>query len=315
MDQALRARGCPICGDVGTDEPRILKYLNKGPHKHSLFKDLRLQTCNGCQSSWADPVPTAEDLGIYYKRNYSPARIGFLNKDQWPIWDSRPASLFLLSRLVTTFKAGDYFVDVGPGNGASLSVAPLMLPKPRIGCIELNEKSIQFFRRHIPDLVTYESMARFVSSIGPETVKLVLSAHSLEHFRPHDLVAELTQIHRALCVGGVFAVEVPFSPVPKTANVRRHSPHLVFFSEEGLTRLLSRAGFDVKICYRAVGRTKRANKYVQEQFSIPSEYGKVSKRFVDRLSALNVGDLVASDSSPEDSFGVVLKCVAIKPSS
>jgi len=310
----MRSKTCPICDSELASNLNTFEYLNAGPHKHPLFENLLLESCGSCESAWANSAPSNDDLGAYYARNYSPARMGFVDKDRWPIWDSRHATLLVLSRLVTSFKKGDYFVDVGPGNGASLSLAPLLLPRPRIGCVELNEKSIQFFHRHVPDLLVYGSVKQLESKVGQESIKLVLSAHSLEHFRPNDLVAELTKIYGILSVGGALAIEVPFSPSVKTANVRRHTPHLIFFSEEGLTRLLSRIGFDVKLCFKAVGRTKWGQEYMQENFSIPPNYPKFSQKFMERLSALNVGDLVASDSPAENSPGVVLKCIAVKPS-
>ncbi len=304
---------CPICGATSTDPIASFGYLNKGPHAHPLFADLALQACHHCQSAWSDPAPSVEELADYYSTTYTPARMGFVTKDRWPVWDSRPASLFLLARMVTSFKEGDYVVDLGPGNGASLSVAQVMLPKPSLACIELNRRSIRYFQKHMPELLICESPEHLVAAIGPGRLKLAISAHCLEHFRPYDLLAELKTIYNALSVGGVFAIEVPLSPAEKTARVPRHTPHLIFFSETGLSALLARAGFEVKIIYSAVGRTRWGNKYVDETFSVPPAFGKLSQRYMDRLAALNSGDLIAADTSKGAPLGGVLKCVAVKP--
>lgn len=271
-----------------------------------------MQACAQCGSSWADPAPSTKALIAYYTRAYTPARMVYVDKDIWPIWDSRHASLIVLARLATTFEEGDFFVDVGPGNGASLSMAPLLLPKPRVGCIELNERSLQFFRKHVPDLEAHASLDDFISRFGTSSVKLILSSHSLEHFPPKALVRELKRLNSALCKGGVLALEVPYSPLEKTSVVRRHTPHLIFFSEEGLKALLKRVGFDVRICYRAVGRTKWGQQYMDEHFAVPSSYANLDADLQHKLSALNVGDFVASNAPPETAAGVVIKCIAVK---
>lgn len=304
---------CPVCGVASTEQRASFEYLNKGPHTHPLFDGFELEACDHCQSAWANPVPSVEELAEYYRTTYTPARMGFVMKDHWPVWDSRPASLFLLARMVTSFRAGDYVVDLGPGNGASLSVAQVMLPKPALACIELNRRSIRYLRKHMPDLLICESPEHLLNTIGPGNLKLAISAHCLEHFRPYDLLAEIEVIYSALSVGGVFAIEVPLSPAEKTARVPRHTPHLIFFSEDGLSHLLTRAGFEVKITYGAVGRTRWGNKYVNETFSVPPSFGKLSQSYMDRLGALNSGDFIAADTSRGAPSGGVLKCVAIKP--
>lgn len=305
-------QGCPVCGASLGVAPQTFPYLNAGPHKHPTFEGLQMRACDTCGSSWADPAPSTQALTSYYSKAYTPARMGYVERDIWPIWDSRHASLIVLARLLTTFHEGDFFVDVGPGNGASLSMAPLLLPKPRVGCIELNERSLRFFRKHMPDLEAHASLEDFISRFGRSSVKLILSAHSLEHFAPDAVIEELELIHSALCPGGALALEVPYSPVEKTSLVRRHTPHLVFFSDEGVRALLARAGFDVRLCYRAVGRTKWGQQYMAEHFAAPRSYGGLAPDILHKLSAFNVGDLVASDAPAEAAAGVVIKCIAVK---
>ena len=242
---------CPVCDRRAKAAPST--FRNGGPHGHPLFDGLTLWSCSSCGSAWAAPAPTDAELGDYYANSYQPARMSVIDRDRWPMWDSRPASLILLGRLFGRFPGGGLFVDVGPGNGASLSLAPLMLPSPRIGCVEFNERSIEFFARHNPDVVVRQSLDAFDDG----SVNLLHSAHSLEHFRPDGLRGVLGQARTVLAPDGTMVLEVPAAPSVKAVGQINHTPHLLFFSQDGLVRLLERCGFEV-VWSRVVAARTRA---------------------------------------------------------
>jgi hypothetical protein len=297
---------CLICGSDSI--PEKVQYRNEGRHKHRIFDGLSILVCGACQCSWVEKPPTNRDLADYYTHDYIPARMQHVETDSWPIWDGRPASLITLSRLFTEFSPGDLFIDIGPGNGAALSLAPYLLPRPKIGCVEFNVKSIRFFERHCPSVIIRDSVESFVTEHGPGSAKMIYSAHCVEHFRGDDLTRELHGLHRALSREGVLAVEVPFGGIARM-KASNHSPHLIFFSPDGLSCLLRRIGFDVKLCFTAIGRTRQGENYVNRLFPVPSA-GDTDATFAARISALNVADFIGK--IPRNAEGGVVKCIATK---
>jgi SAM-dependent methyltransferase len=286
---------CPGCGShkAAQGEP----YQNKGPHRHSLFENAALLRCQDCRTGWVKNSPSSETLRKYYESTYSPARISWVEGDRWPPpWDNRSASLILLGRLFGTFKEGDMFVDVGPGNGAALAISQWLLPRPKLTCVEYNERSIAYFKRHIPGIEVTQSLG----SLRDGSVSLLYSSHSLEHFRPDDVLDSLRDAFKALKFGGVFVLEVPYGDRAHP----RHVPHLLFFTPTGIRKLLERAGFYVPLTLVAEGRTKVATARVRKIFS----HGAPSV-LAQKLEVLNMGDLVPTDKIWR---GTALKCVAIK---
>jgi hypothetical protein len=137
---------------------------------------------------------------------------------------------------------------------------------------------------------------------------MIYSAHCLEHFRPDDLGLELLTLYRALSPDGVLALEVPYGGVARMKG-SNHSPHLVFFSPSGLLRTIERAGFEAKLCFTAVGRTRQGQNYVDRLFPTPSA-ADTSVEFAARISALNVADFIGK--TPEKTGSAVIKCIAVK---
>lgn len=289
---------CPICGWWG--RARTFEYCNAGPHEDPAFDALVLQRCEHCDSMWCPDSPSNDELADYYANRYSPARTAFMEKDEWPVWDTRAASLITLARMYTEWTPGDLFVDVGPGNGAALSLAPLMLPEARLGCVEFNERSIEYFRRHVPLMKVTQSLNEFDRS----SAQVVYSAHSLEHHRPDDVLSALEGVRRVLVDGGVLALEVPLGLSARTIAAWRHTPHLLFFSPSGLHRLLSRAGLSVAMSCTARGR--------QAKLAIPQELtASLPRVLVNRLSALNTGDLTAAIPRRGRPIRGVIKVIAV----
>lgn len=288
---------CPICGCAS--EGYIFEYRNVGPHTDRIFDGLSLRICSCCDSTWCPESPTNKQLSDYYASRYRPARMGYVERRRWPIWDTRAASLIMLARLFTLFNPRDLFVDVGPGNGAALSLAPMMLPSPGLACVEFNQQSIDFFRYKLPHLQIVHS----IDDLQAGSATIVYSAHSLEHLRPEDALRSLRAIHRTLAPAGVLSIEVPLGSRARTK--KRHAPHLLFFSANGLRRILTRAGFEIVLLLPALGR--KGNARVAEHLQLP---GELSRKFAARMTTLNTGDLLPATTA--DIPGAVIKCVAAK---
>jgi hypothetical protein len=75
---------------------------------------------------------------------------------------------------------------------------------------------------------------------------LVLSSHSLEHFRYEDLIDFLETLAVNMAEDGIFLAEVPHADMRIGYEHREQdSPHLLFFSKKSLHMLFTQNGFEV----------------------------------------------------------------------
>lgn len=275
-------------------------YLNEGRHADPHFASLELLSCGNCGVSSANPSPSAESLREYYSRVYSPPKMNPIRDDRWPIWDERAASLLLLAKLNVEFRENDLFIDVGPGNGASLSLSRFMFESPSTGCVELNERSVEFFRRHSPDTQIKSNLDEFC----PLSATVVLCSHYLEHLPINDLRKELRSIHRVLRPGGVFVLEVPHEEPQTVATLDRHTPHLTFFGQTGLSLMLQKSGFKIRFLQSfkgsAGGRLGSAD----------TDRKGLSGNDRIRVSVMQSGEFTCAS---DDESRRVLKCVVQRP--
>lgn len=307
---------CPMCGATHVQRERH-EFKNEGKYAHRVFDSLRLSECSSCRSSWVSSPPTSAELAEYYGKpgNYQPSRMEPLEEDRWPIWDSRPASLITLGRMFVEFSPGERFVDVGPGNGAALSLAPLLLPQPELGCIEYSTRTIEFLERHVPGISVASSIDELMELWGEESVAMLYSAHCFEHFSSTDLSDSLDRFHRALRPGGACVVEVPFAPPSRVAATSKHTPHLIYFTPDGLRSMLTDHGFEVQMCAVCPGSTPNSTRWFKQTFPAPDP-AVVGKRFASYVTALNSKDFVSRDPDALEQRGAsgVIKCIAVKRS-
>lgn len=294
---------CPFCGS--SDGFDRAAYANSGAHRHTSFEGLELLGCRSCRSAWVETPPGDVALIDYYSTSYRPGRMAPVQEDKWPHSDTRVLSLLTLARLFYEVRPGDLFVDVGPGNGSALSVAPYLLSSPRRACIEFNAESIAYFRRHAPDIVVAPDVATLISTFGEGSAALIYSAHCYEHFTPAGLAQHLEEIRRLIRPDGALVVEVPFAEFGKIARADFHTPHLLFFSKDGFAATLRRAGFEPRLCVDVVGRVV-SRPHLDALFKEEPEAKKLQNVF----RALNAGDFIHRDVDPSEAHGFVLKCVA-----
>lgn len=289
---------CPSCTTVS--ESAYKYYANSGRHADKIFDGLALASCAKCEMSWVVNPPNDSELMEFYRLTYQAPKMNPLRDGRWPIWDNRAASQLTLARLFLPSESKKkMFIDIGPGNGAALSLATFFLPYFQVACIELSERSKRFFTSMEPSITVCSSTTEFEA----DSASVVCSSHSLEHLRPDSLRSTLGEIHRLLERNGILVLEVPFESDVELSSSVGHAPHLSFFSLASIKHLLSNAGFDVLFLRRMAGSNAK----------LPFDEGqmdRLSGNDIVRVATLVTGDLLAwhdSDSEPG-----VIKCVAQK---
>jgi len=232
---------CPICAR----NTRL--FISRYPSWESPFDFFVLNWCELCGSGWLPDAKRVMD--DYYRKTYTATVEPNRNQDpeiffnDWKYFDYN----LRCGKAVRASKQRDFLVshgasfqtvfDFGCGPGYFLRIcgAPY-----RFG-YELDEASV----RHLQFLG--------VENISPldlptAAVDTMLASQSLEHIFPEELDFYLSNLRRALKPEGRFYVEVPNAGLSWFLDSDNHDPHTIFFTAEGLERLLTR--FNFKSIYR-----------------------------------------------------------------
>jgi hypothetical protein len=212
-----------------------------------IFKGLSIAFCSTCGFGFSAPEIADETINEFYAHVYrgrgSPFYTDFAALARPVAPDYRSLAQLVLARHFVEFEPGDRFVDIGPGAGRSFASAASVLRRPQMYAVELNDGAALAYRR-VYGVETF----RGVDALSQQGCRstIVLSSHSLEHFRLRDLTVFLTSVSTALQARGVFVAEVPCVDLRVHRDVRgSDSPHFLFFSKDSLRRILQSSGFDV----------------------------------------------------------------------
>ncbi len=236
---------CPLCDN--TDNLPHDAYLNTYWENLDAFKDLSIAYCSKC--GLGSSVPEIENKkvdGFYtitYREKDSPFYTDFNNLYAPISYDLRSMAQLILAKHFVNFNRGDLFVDIGPGAGASFSTAQTLFENPKMMAVELNQGAADAYRK-VYNVETFTSLDEIV--ISDKKPKVILSSHSLEHFKLLDLKEFLLNIKNILAPDGVFIAEVPHVDMTLHSNMRTNdAPHFLFFSIKSLSKLFSDSGFDI----------------------------------------------------------------------
>ena len=235
---------CPVCQVATTG---VVPYADPHWPDEGLFSQLEIHFCGACGLGFSVPeIPQGVLSRFYeqvYRRRGGAFYLDFEHLAQPTAFDLRSISQILLAKHFATFAPDDVFVDIGPGNGASFGSAGALLRRPRLVGVELTPGASDAYAR-LYGAETVRDLDSLRGLVPPP--KIVLCSHSIEHFSRKDLAACSAGVRALLHADGVLVVEVPHVDMRVHESLRlRDSPHLLFFSTEGLRRLFEGFGFEV----------------------------------------------------------------------
>jgi hypothetical protein len=170
---------------------------------------------------------------------------------------------------------------------------------PIIGGIELNRRAIDYYGRHMPDVIIKSDLRSLVDNIGKRP-KLFYSSHCIEHFDYESLVVFFRALRGILSRESVIFIEVPHAS--GGLKISKHVPHLLFFSEIGLSLFMKSMGFDVLFIKSVLGRSKRGVEFISQNYN--HDFSGVPKKFIETIRRMRTGDWLAHKSA------AVTKCIA-----
>lgn len=240
----LAAPMCRACGSKGPFAS--LPYVNDlyDGDEASLFDGLSLSCCQDCGFSWATPRLHDEALERFYRTVYRSADRGrhahqleagsLLGK-----YGRRALAQIQLARTFWSPSRPDIDVlDIGAGQGAFLAAARAVFPRSVLHAVEPDEHSHDLLRAMGASLLGTAFPLESIS--GSKKFDLIACSHVIEHLNADALDCFLSALAAILKPGGIALIEVPHANFKKHPDYRPNdAPHLCFFSEPALARLLA----------------------------------------------------------------------------
>ena len=211
----------------------------------ALFRDLSVRWNEAAGIGVAVPLPSHDDLAIFYRLHYRP----LMNKEQGLARyitspNHRAQAKSQLDWVDPWLPGRGEWLDVGAGYGLLLWEVHRRFPGWLLSALEPDRNA----RSDLASLAKVETATdEFWDAARPAQRwwDVVSASHVLEHLR--DPWAGLLRLTEHVRPGGLLLLEVPNESL---ATLRRSDrandlPHLWFFSPQGLERLVARAGMEV----------------------------------------------------------------------
>jgi 2-polyprenyl-3-methyl-5-hydroxy-6-metoxy-1,4-benzoquinol methylase len=262
---------CLLCPDHHL--VRLMPY-----HGSREFPCLEIFTCTECGLGIANPMPNKEDLdkyysgGLYYDKSLNP-----FNKEFFEFsLDLARSRLRIIENNIPAQETISRVIDIGAGNGA-------------FGCLIANQSSNLEYDIVEPDrqvgLGSKNWVTNLYSSIegvAENYYDLVLVCQVLEHV-PNP-VQFLEKISTMLVPGGYLYIDVPFKDYYFKEKVE---PHVLFWTEESLTKALKSLGTEILLCDTYGMNWRKAKKFFStrkfDKLTDPWNYTALLNRMSGRL--------------------------------
>ncbi len=205
---------------------------------------LRTIACQGCGLVHHDPLPTDQEITLYYKKNYRlDYKHTYLPKPKH-IYRAGRIALERINRLTPWLSPNSRILDVGSGSGELCYL--LNTHGYHAAGIEPNDGYGAYSRDKLRLNIHLGSFA--TASYPPESFHLITMFHVLEHIL-HP-VTLLQQVHRWMRPEGFLIVEVPnVEATCVTPKNRFHFAHIYNFNILTLEFIGIKCGFSVVNSY------------------------------------------------------------------
>lgn len=245
---------CLVCAE-GPARP-TMPFLVREIPEDAVFRGLHLWACEACRAHFAVPRPSTSALSDYYAqtyradgRNQAPVD-GFPGNHPWYL--SRGLSVAALVRDALargTWSKRDgrplRVLEIGAGYGHPLFALRRVLGEPlEVTAVEPDPACRPTLATVADRIVSRDVMAFGAEEVSSASFEIAMLLHVLEHMEdPHQF---LTRLRRLITPDGIVVLEVPHCPEKRMRLYPFHTPHLFFFTPEGLGRVLARSGFVVE---------------------------------------------------------------------
>ncbi len=257
---------CPICKN------KKKELLKQYEGRHPLFSKLKIATCAQCELTYAYPMPSSGKLESYYQ-GYWNGNVATINPSTLRYYLAQSINRVSYLKSKIRIVNGIKVLDIGAGSGMFLdavnhegfdidyiAIEPDLIQSK----ILLKKNKVKKVFSKIEDL---EKGLKF---------DLIILSHVLEHVSQPNMFIQ--QISSMLKPNGFLYIEVPNQD---HLFKKEFEPHILFFSETSLERLLKPYGDILNIeCFGATPK--------EEREYLSTENISVSTKFKEGLKSLMI---------------------------
>ena len=222
---------CNLCGSKEVETVR-------SQDRHG--KPLRSVICCGCGLVWTDPRPPAEQLRLFYEREYRCSYKGTYQPRPKHAFRAGKVAVDRFRRIRPHLIPGMKLLDVGAGSGEVVYVVRAM--GYDASGFEPNE-GYAIYAAQVLGVPVTQGFYQDVK-IAPESQDFVTLFHAMEHLEdPYDM---RVRARGWLRTQGLLLIEVPNSEATcQQPHSQFHQGHLYHFNLPTLESLGRRAGFEI----------------------------------------------------------------------
>ena len=230
---------CPICNSADKSKNRC-DYKFEIHEDKKYFGDLRIDKCEECDFSYANPMPTEENLDYFYKNVYRQ-----INRPPYWVTEKDEDSeiryldyknlnyLLYISTLIDLKKIQNIY-DFGAGFGDLGYAIKKKFPNVNLFCTEHDKQCAQILEKR-----GYKNDQ--INNIDKK-FDLVITLHSLEHLTNLEVFSKFYEI---LKPGGMIFFEVPNCPEEYFSGRPYDGPHLLFYTKKSIEKICKKFNFEV----------------------------------------------------------------------
>ena len=230
---------CPICKtNIKSNYRCDYKFEINEDKKY--FGDLKIDRCEECNFSYANPMPKNENLDFFYENIYRlPYRPPYwISENEQDIekkflLDRNLNYLLYLSTLID-LKQVEKIYDFGAGIGDLGYAIKKKFPNVNLFCTEYDKHCLNILKKR-----GYNNGE--IKKIDKK-FDLIITTHSLEHLTDVEVFSKFYEI---LKPGGYLFFEIPYCPEEYFSGRPYDGPHLLFYTKKSIEKISEKYNFDV----------------------------------------------------------------------
>ena len=229
---------CPICHSNENSNYRC-DYKFEVLEDKKYFGDLKINRCDQCDFSYANPMPKDDDLNFFYENIYRlPMRPPYWvseNDENAEVrhLDSRNLNYLLYASTLIDLKKVENIYDFGAGFGDLGYAIKRKFPNVNLFCTENDKQCSKVLEKR-----GYQNDQ--IEKINKK-FDLIITMHSLEHLPDVEI---FSKFHEILKPGGLILFEIPYCPEKYFSSRPTDGPHLLFYTKKSIEKICARFNFE-----------------------------------------------------------------------
>ncbi len=241
---------CPFC-----DENTFEKLFKAEDIIGGVEGEFQVVRCVECGMMMTNPRPNVKEIEKFYPDSYhcynfntKKVNRSIVLRNKFPvIYRAIDVSGLTYAKV----KSNADVLEIGCGAGEFLYVYTKMNPQQKVQGIEFDAESVKFLKKQ--GLSVKQSNLNDGINISSNSQDMVIGWMILEHL--HNINFVLGEVHNSLRSGGKFVFSIPnagswqFNFFKNNWYALQTPQHLYHFTEESISKLLKKNGFEVEKVY------------------------------------------------------------------